>query len=261
LKLAPNVPRELDELTRRELQGYYAHCTATDSAIGTVLNKLQELNLMKNTIVVFTSDHGEMMGAHGIKPFTKQLAWDESVKVPFLIYYPSIGLYQGSVVNAPINTPDILPSLLSLAKLDIPETIEGEDLSALIRKPDPEKDRAALIMNVSPFSTNFKDSEYRAIRTRQYTYARTIEGPEMLFDNLHDPYQMNNLIDNPGFAELQKQLDQMLYNELVKIGDNFQPREYYMSKWNFVMDNRRNAIDYWSFSEGKGVVQTPTLQD
>jgi arylsulfatase A-like enzyme len=90
LTLAPNVPDELQAEIRNELQGYYAHCTATDEAVGNVLHKIRELNLLDNTIIVFSADHGEMMGAHGIRPFTKQLAWDESIKVPFLIRYPSI---------------------------------------------------------------------------------------------------------------------------------------------------------------------------
>lgn len=261
LILAPNVPQELEERTRKELQGYYGHCTATDSAIGNVLNRLRELKLMENTIVVFTSDHGEMMGSHGVRPFTKQLSWDESIKVPFLISYPSIGKKQGSVVNAPINTPDILPSLLGLANIDIPQTIEGDDLSELIQHPDPEVDRAALIMNVSPFGGNFRDSEYRAIRTGQYTYERTPGGPSKLLDNLKDPYQMNNLVGNPEFSVLQEEMDQTLNQELEKVGDEFYARDYYMRKWSFEMDNERNAIDYWSFAKGKGRVQTPALNN
>lgn len=260
LKLQPNVPKEWEDKTRKELQGYYGHCSATDKAIGSILAKLKELNLQENTIVVFTSDHGEMMGSHGMRPFMKQLAWDESIKVPFLISYPSIGENKGKVVNAPINTPDILPSLLGLANTKIPESIEGEDLSDLIKSPDPDIDRAALVMNLCPFTSEYKYPEYRAIRTKQYTYARTPNGASKLFDNLKDPYQMNNLIDKIEFAGLQQELDKKLNAELEKAGDEFKPRDYYLQKWNVVLDTTRNCINYWDFNEGIGVMQTPKLK-
>lgn len=231
--LAPNVPKEWEKKTRKELQGYYAHCTATDEAIGSILNKMKELNLSDNTIIVFTSDHGEMMGAHGVKPLAKQLAWDESIKVPFFISYPSIGKNKGTIVNAPINTPDILPSLLGLANIKVPESVEGENLSKLIQSPDPNFDRAALVMSVCPFSLEYKYSEYRIVRTKQYTYGCTPEGASMLFDNLSDPYQMKNLLNKTEFAALQQDMDAKLNAALQKIGDEFKPRDYYLKKFGF----------------------------
>ncbi|PQJ72666.1 sulfatase family protein [Polaribacter butkevichii] len=257
LTINPNVPESLEQRTRKELQGYYAHATATDEAIGNVLAKLKELNLVDNTIIVFSADHGEMMGAHGVKPFVKQLAWDEAVRVPFLISYPSIGENKGAVVNAPLTTPDILPSLLGLSNLKIPESIEGENIATLIKNPDPNADRAALVMGVAPFGANFKDPPYRGIRTKQYTYARTPEGASKLFDNVNDPYQMNNLLDKPEFTELQKSLDDKLNIALNNIGDEFKTRAYYLKKWNYTFDEKRRAVDWWSFDEGKGVVQSP----
>jgi arylsulfatase A-like enzyme len=260
LKLLPNVPVEWEAKTREELQGYYGHCTATDEAIGHVLNKIKELGIHENTIVVFTSDHGEMMGSHGMRPFMKQLAWDESMRVPFLISYPSIGNNKGAVVNAPINTPDILPTLLGLAELEIPQSIEGENLAQLVKSPNPEVDRVALVMNPCPFTSEYKYPEYRAIRTKKYTYARTLEGASILFDNATDPYQMNNLIDNPAFSQLQQDLEYKLDSALNKIGDGFQPRDYYLKKWKYVLNEKKNCIDYWSFENGNGVVQSPKIK-
>ncbi len=251
LTLNPNVPKEMEDKTRKELQGYYAHATATDEAIGSVLNKLKELNLLDNTIVVFTADHGEMMGAHGVKPFVKQLAWNESIGVPFLISYPGIDKNKSLVVNAPINTPDILPSLLGLLKINIPKDVEGEDLSPLIKNPNPAADRTVLVMNPAPFGGNFKDEPYRAIRTKRYTYARTPEGPSMFFDNIKDPYQMNNLLGKPEYAQLQNELDSKLNTQLVAINDVFGNRDYYLKKWNYTLDKEKNAIPYWGYDEGQ----------
>ncbi|GAK98026.1 putative sulfatase [Nonlabens tegetincola] len=257
LSLSPNITEEFEEKSRKELQGYYAHATATDEAIGSLLDKIEELKLLENTIIVFSSDHGEMMGAHGVKPFVKQLAWDEAARVPFLIRYPSINENAGKVVNAPLTTPDILPSLLGLAHIDIPRDIEGENLSELIKNPDPNMDRAALIMNVAPFGANYKDAPYRAIRTKQYTYAVTPDGPTMFYDNLKDPYQQNNLLGKADLMQVQNDLDVQLHKQLKKIGDTIRPRSYYMKKWNYAFDDKRRAIDWWSWKEGKGIVQSP----
>lgn len=259
LTLRPNVSEKLDEKTRKEIRGYYGHCTATDKAIGELIEKIKELDIWENTIFVFTSDHGEMMGSHGVRPGKKQLAWDESIRVPFLISYPGIGGNKGAVVNAPINTPDILPSLLSLANIAIPNSIEGEDLSELIKSPNEETDRAALVMNVCPFHSEHETPEYRGIRTSQYTYVKTPDRALMLFDNEEDPYQLNNLVDKGEYTGLQNKLEKILQNKLIKIGDsNFQQREYYLKKWNLVLTTKKYpVVDTESFLEGKGTVQTP----
>ena len=112
-------------------------------------------------------------------------------------------------------------------------------------------------MGVAPFGANIKDPEYRAIRTKQYTYSRTLNGPNMFFDNVKDPFQTNNLLGKPEFKEVQKELDIKLYAELNKIGDEFKPRAYYLEKWGYSFDKKRNAVDWWSFNEGNGVVQSP----
>lgn len=257
LVLAPNVNLKQEERVRKELQGYYGHCTATDKAVGNIIDKMKELDIMENTIFVFTSDHGEMMGSHGHRPFKKQVGWDESIKVPFLISYPNMEQNKGAVINAPINTPDILPSLLGLANLEIPNSIEGEDLSELIRNPDPEADRSALVMNLIPFADNRNGEAYRLVRTKQYTFERQLDGPSKLFDNIADPYQMNNLVNTPEYSELQAHLDSELTKKLEAIGDELNPSEYYLEKWGYVMDEKKVAIDFWSFKKGKGVVQTP----
>jgi arylsulfatase A-like enzyme len=259
IKLSPNVPEKNQQKARKELKGYYGHCTATDKVVGDIIAKIKELGIWKNTIFVFTSDHGEMMGAHGVRPCAKQLAWDESIRIPFLINYPGIGNNKGAVVNAPINTPDILPSLLGLANIDIPTTIEGEDLSALIKSPDPDIDRAALIMNVCPFDSEYSNKEYRGIRTKQYSYVCSHKGAFMMFDNIRDPHQMDNLLGQSEYNGLQKELDKKLNEELKKIGDeNFKSRKYYLRKWGLkINDSKGKAVDYNSFKQGEGVVQSP----
>ena len=262
IRLAPNVPEEMRQKAFKELKGYYGHCTATDKAIGELISKIKELGLMENTIVVFTSDHGEMMGAHGIHPNAKQLAWDESIRVPFLISYPGMEKNKGLTIKAPITTPDILPSLLGLAGIQIPKSIEGEDLSALIKSPDLKLDRTALVMQVCHFATEIADKEYRGVRTSQYTYVCFSQKPAMLFDNLADPYQMDNLAGKPEYGNLQAELDEKLHHALAKIGDDpFQPKGYYLKKWNLKLNSKDSThVDYEAFLNGGGEVITPRLK-
>ena len=241
LVLRENVIEDKYPNLREELQGYYAHCTATDKAIGDLLSRLKELGIFDNSIIIFTSDHGEMMGSHGIRPKEKQLAWDEAIKVPFLIRYPGIGENEGKEVLSPINTPDILPTMLSLAGIEIPDVIEGEDLSFTVRNPEKQKDRAVLFMSVRAFAiTSY--SEYRGIRTERYTYVKTPEKATMLFDNVSDPYQLNNLINKAEFHKLQEKMDGLLQEKLKYVGDeNFSYDQFYLEKWGYDLKESRSA--------------------
>ena len=231
LKLPPNVPEAMSKAARRELSGYYAHCTALDKCVGEVIQTLEDTGIAENTLLVFTSDHGDMMGSQGVRPRTKQVQWAESSRVPFLLRYPALKNQEGRVIKTPISTPDILPTLLGLAEVAIPRAIEGEDLSGLIRKAGPERDRAALFMAVAPSIPAAQ--EYRGIRTIGYTYVRNLAGPWLLFDHQADPYQMKNLVNDPARAGLQREMDARLQAELKKIGDELRPRQYYLDHWGY----------------------------
>ncbi|MEO6136503.1 MAG: sulfatase [Ginsengibacter sp.] len=233
LKLSPNVIEGKFPGLRKELQGYYAHCTATDEAIGNLINKIKDLGLYDNSIIIFTSDHGEMMGSHGVRPKEKQVAWDESAKVPFLIRYPGIGRNAGKATLTPLNTPDILPTMLSLTNVPIPKTIEGENIADVVKHPIMKKDRAVMFMSMYAVAPT-KFSEYRAIKTNRYTYVKSPTEAIMLFDNIRDPYEMNNLVGKVDYANLQNKMDKILQKKLKDIGDtNFKSYRYYLDKFGF----------------------------
>ncbi len=255
LELRPNVPEPWQGKARKEAQGYYAHCTALDTCISDLYKTLEDTGAADNTIFVFTSDHGEMMGSQGQPPRQKQRPWDESIRVPFLLRYPAAGAGRGRKVSTPINTPDILPTLLSLAGIEIPDTIEGEDVSGLIFGKKAE-DRAALFMNVSPFGAGNRKG-FRGIRTTRYTYVRDSGGPWLLYDNQADPYQMTNLLNDPEHAALQKQLEAQLQAKLKQRGDQLHPKQYYLKTWGYRVDKWGN-IPYYSGKKPASVeMQSP----
>ncbi len=251
IELRPNVTPDMAAKARQELQGYYAHCTAIDSCVGELCAALEETGLAENTIFVFTSDHGDMHGSQGKRPCRKQVPWDEAVRVPFLCRYPAIH-EAGRVVQTPLNTPDILPSLLALAGLDIPDTVEGDDLSPLFRgAAGAAQDRAALFMAMSPFGANdFK--AYRGVRTSRHSYVRDSAGPWLLYDNQADPYQMRNLVDDPEHAELQDSLDAKLQRQLKRNNDTLPAAELALARWGYTVDPGGN-IPY----RGEFRVQSP----
>lgn len=229
--LADNVPANLQADAKAKACGYYAHCTALDDCIGELLKTLDDTGLAGNTIVVFTSDHGEMLGSHNIKPAHKQICWDESVRVPFLLRYPGAPRRK---LATPLNTPDILPTLLALSGLQIPKSVEGTDYSALVRGGAEPPEASALIMSVSPFDVAAKTLEYRGIRTARYSYVRRLDGPWLLFDNQIDPLQQTNLVNVAAHGDLQRRLDAQLTEKLKSIHDDFRPREYYLEKWKYI---------------------------
>ncbi len=235
LQLPPNVPETLQEAARKEAQGYYAHCTALDQCIGDLAQTINDVGLAANTIFVFTSDHGEMLGSHGVPPLQKQVAWNEAALVPLLVRYPARFGSEGRTVETPLTTPDILPTLLGLTGREIPPAIEGEDLSALLLERREADNRAALYMNVAPFLPKEFADEYRALRTRQYTYVRGLKGPWMLFDNQQDPYQMTNLIDDPARATVVQRLDGVLQEQLTHNQDPFGPAASHIKGWGYTI--------------------------
>jgi arylsulfatase A-like enzyme len=226
IQLPPNVPPAMQAKAREEAQGYYAHCTALDQCVGELMDTLTETGLASNTIVVFSSDHGEALGSHGVPPTQKQVAWSESAHIPFLLRVPGI---TPRTVSTPITTPDVLPTLLGLAGVTLPKTIEGEDVSQSVRTGRDE-DRAALYMCVSPFANvpREKLSEYRAIRTSRYTYVRGLNGPWVLYDDVNDRFQTNNLVQD---AALVRELDGRLQAQLKRISDDFRPGKEYIAEW------------------------------
>ncbi|MHC4351554.1 MAG: sulfatase-like hydrolase/transferase, partial [Planctomycetota bacterium] len=123
--LPPNVPNSLRKAARQELAGYYAHIAVLDDCIADLLKTIRDSGIEDNTIFVFTSDHGDMLRSHG--QTKKQKPWDESVRVPFLVRYPAAHGKKGRQIDMPVNTPDIMPTLLGLSGIDIPESVEGRD--------------------------------------------------------------------------------------------------------------------------------------
>ena len=208
---------------------YHAMVANLDDNIGRLMQAVTALGLDDNTIVVFTSDHGECFGAHGRR--AKNIFYEEAVRVPFLVRWPG-RLQAGGSCDVCLNTVDIMPTLLSMMDLPIPETVEGQDMSLFMTDGRRTTDDGALMMCCGPTAAWADGHEWRAYRTKRYTYAvYRQDGQELLFDHIDDPLEMRNLAEDPAFSKLKDALKEAMWEKMRRINDHFEPNSYYRENW------------------------------
>lgn len=223
--LSPRERRDLPEWMRV----YYAMTANLDDNVGRLLAAIRRMGLDENSIIVFTSDHGEMFGAHGRR--AKNIFYEEAVRVPFFLRYASKNLTSGAN-DLCMNTVDLMPTLLSLMGLPYPEEVEGGDYSGCLLGISDQEPEGALMMGTGATAAWEDGHEWRGYRTKQYTYAVYLaDGQELLFDNIADPLQKNNLMENPSFHGEADQLRTQMHKEMERIGDTFAPSSWYAEHW------------------------------
>jgi arylsulfatase A-like enzyme len=237
MQLRPNVPPDMEQKARKGMAGYYAHCAALDDCVGELLTTLDETRLTTNTIVIFSSDHGDLLGSHGA--FHKQRPYEESIRVPLIFRWPCGLGTQPRELDALINSEDLMPTILGLCRASIPRAVQGTDFSRYLRGGKDPSDSSAILTCVAPFGQWTRAQggrEMRGLRTMRYTYVRDLNGPWLLFDNLNDPYQMTNMVNQPGIAQEQARLDATLARRLKKAKDSFLPATHYIQEWGYTVD-------------------------
>ena len=238
ITLRENVPENLREAAQKDISGYYAHISALDSAVHRLNQAVIDKGIEQDTIFIYTSDHGDMLYSQG--HIRKQKPWDESIRVPFLMKYPRLFGKKHSVNDRLFNSVDIMPTLLGLCGIDIPDTVQGKNFAPYLSGKDADFDVDAVILEcISPFGEYDRAAggrEYRGLRTKRYTYARDLNGPWLLYDNEKDPYQLKNLIDTAEYRETAEKLDKRLTELLEERGDKFLPGSEYIRKFGYTVD-------------------------
>jgi len=198
-----NRPNRTNKASDLNAKVYYANVTSTDKYIGQVIDALDSLGLGDNTLVVFTSDHGEMLGSHS--RMQKNCEYEEAFGVPLIMRYK--GVLQHKIDDLLIGTTDLYPTFLGLMGLShlIPGEVAGTNYSDIIKVT-----QAGTVAR--PISTPFIsiEGDKKGVRTSKYTFAINGNGDVTLFNNLIDPYQLNNL----SFDLLAAEDQQMLRKEL-----------------------------------------------
>ena len=178
---------------------YYGMVTFVDEEFGRILKKVDELGLRGKTIILYTADHGEMLGDRGL--WYKNSFYDGSASIPFIWSFPK-ALPQGKVVATPVMNMDIFPTLCDLCNLPKPTGLEGSSLLPLLQGLEDGNDRTALSEN---YRAGFAG---RMIRTAQWKYFFYTDGEEYLYDMQADPGEEHNLVKDPQHRKLADELKQ-----------------------------------------------------
>ena len=207
----PNVP----DGNIKRLRQYYAMITSLDSCMGLINDALNEAGVSEDTIVVFSSDHGDMLGSQGHR--LKQRPWEESINIPFILRYPR-KVKKGQHHDWIVSSVDVMPTLLGLCDIPVPSQVQGFDYSAtFIGKSKKQRD-AAFLFNVHRGAG--PNTDWRGIRTKEWTYAYHYSGDWVMYDLKNDPYQLKNLIDDPKYATKKKQLKEQLESMRKALGES-----------------------------------------
>lgn len=190
---SPNNPELKDPaLAKQRMAMYYANLAQMDDCVGQVLGALRELGLEKDTIVVYTSDHGEMLGEHGL--WHKFVFYESSVCVPFIVRAPGVARV-GAESRTPISLTQAVPTLLELCELAVPKGLDGSSLRADLEMPSVTRDTVVY----SEFNLQKPAAKYM-IRRGDYKFNYYVNDSAELYDLKADPKEMHNLAGVPEYA-------------------------------------------------------------
>ncbi len=239
-----NVPHQFRSGRYRiSALNYHALCKNADDNVGRILDYLDRSGLGDDTILVVTSDHGEMLGSHGRR--NKMVPYAEAIRVPVVLRWP--GRIAANRRSDTLQTPmDHFPTLAALAGLEVPADLDGVDLSSELLGGAAKPRAAVLLSNYSAHWDYFMTAgdrgahwpEWRGVKTQQYTYVRWLNGEIELYDDGLDPAQLKDLSGDAGHAPLVAELEAKLVELLAEAHDEFLSGSEYVA-W---VDAERNIV-------------------
>ncbi|WP_197456186.1 sulfatase [Stieleria neptunia] len=195
---------------KKAVGGYYASVAYMDAQVGKVLDALEASGQEDNTIVIFTSDHGYHLGEHDF--WAKVSLRDESAGVPLIIRVPG---KQPAVCHSFVELLDLYPTVASLCGLEIPEHVQGKDISKML--DDPEHQVREFAFSVAPMRKGFL---IRGDRFAFIQYNEDASGGMELFDTDVDPQGYRNLIDEENYQDVVMRMRSTLTQKLAEVRDN-----------------------------------------
>ena len=244
MDLPGNVPPQMADFARQELTDYYASCTGLDAEMGRLLSALKALDLADDTIVCYSSDHGDHLSSHGYgKPgdmwlhphmrASKATPYDESAHIPFIIRWPG-GTTPGTRTSTFMGAIDIVPGLLGACGVEAPEGFQGRDISPIWKgeespvEPEhtPRANESVYLMNMGPGWPNREEwvGRWRGVRTERYTYARWYnnERHPWLFDRQEDPLETRNIAYSDEARPAVQEMEERLHRWMESTEDPFE---------------------------------------
>lgn len=212
-----------DEEVRDCLRHYWAYCTMEDELFGLLLDKLEALGQVDNTLVLFVSDHGEYCGSHGI--YCKGVpSFREAYHVPAIVRYPSGIVEPGREENAFVSLADFAPTFMELAGAEIPADLTGESLLPFLRNEAAEKWRDTLFAQCNGVELYYSQ---RVVMTHEYKYVYNGFDHDELYDLRHDPHEMTNLAQNPAYNDIKHDLVRRMWRFAAAQQDELIMNPYY----------------------------------
>jgi arylsulfatase A-like enzyme len=206
LHVRGNVPSANEPPARQDLAKFYGRCAAIDNELGRILAALDRLNLAQSTVVAFTSDCGQQLGSHGLDG--GDLPFEESVRIPLAIRYPGRLKPDARDLASQV---DIMPTLLALCGMEIPEGVQGQDLFG--------KAPAEVVY------AEGKSQESWRMLVRGYDKLIATSKGEIthLFNLAEDPFEMNNTARDTAQKLKLASLKAQLLAQMQKLGDGMDP--------------------------------------
>ncbi len=229
-------------------RGYYGHITAIDRQVGKLLTGLRENGALDHTLVIYTADHGDMLGSQGLRD--KQLPYEESIGVPLIAAWK--GHISAGVSTQMISLVDLPVTVAGLLGLQFTQPKDGLDCSALFKGGKAVQQQCYLYDLYPCHQAADKGLRaWRGLRTQQYTYAVHGDGTDwLLFDNDADPYQQHNLVKDAAYAQVRKELKAVLDNYVLQ-------QDAYLEGEDYIRFADRQA----DFDQSQTYFGRPTLQE
>jgi len=202
-------------VSRVEYQGYMAMCTNLDDNIGRLLKKLEEKGVRDNTLVVYTSDHGDLIRSYGIHDWHKSVPEHVASRVPLILNWPE--KLSPRVSEMLVGTLDLMPTLLGLLGIKPPGTCQGSNYAAALKEGKDQPTESV------PFFFWGSTSDWRGVYTHRYTYAfeppGATRGINVLYDRQKDPHELENLFDSPDHVKVREELHALTKKWMEKFHD------------------------------------------
>lgn len=252
-------PKNYGELVHQFQQGYYAQTANIDWNVGRITKGLADAGVANDTILVFSSDHGEMFGSHGRR--AKYIFYEEAARVPFLMRWPG-HIPARRVSDVLLGTPDIMPTLLTLLGLPVPKAVEGMDLSGHALGRGGAQPEAAHMQGMGTTAAWKDGTEWRGLRDHQFTYAiYHRDRRELLFDNRRDPYQLRNLAEDRSHTAKLTHYRGLSARWRKDQNDTFESCTWYQDHWTKDRNIIRTGKDVTQDLDALGKILTKYFPD
>jgi arylsulfatase A-like enzyme len=213
---------ESEQDVREYMAMYYGMVSNIDHNIGRILNWLDKKGVADDTMVIVVSDHGDNAGQHGYYCRTKKTAYSSAAQVPLLIRYPKRFSKNKEVVSLVDASVDTMPTILDALGIDIPDAVHGKSYLSLLEGTTDEHREALMyeIIKQREGEERFPIPE-RGIRTENFLFVCTEERPKLLINLKEDPFELNNIVNNPEYAEIIKDLGNKIETHMKETGDRW----------------------------------------